>query len=216
MLIGLSLCAIANAAEPLVTAVANAASYGAGSVSPGQMVVIFGVRLGPPSLTSFQLDAQGGIATSLVGIQVTFDGIPAPLLYVSQAQVAAVVPYALSGRTNTQIRVLTPEETSPPFPPFHRQSITRDFYGGCLRQRSRRYIQFHRHAQFPLRLRLCPVPTSPSFSPGKVSPSRWALTAQSRRKPPPLERPSRSESPAVRREYSMLELCPATSAASPN
>jgi uncharacterized protein (TIGR03437 family) len=115
VLASLSLAPIANAAEPLVTAVANAASYHAGSVSPGQMVVIFGVRLGPSSITSFQLDSRGRIATSLAGTQVTFDGIPAPLLYVSQAQVAAVVPYAVSGRAITQIRVLTPEGTSQPF-----------------------------------------------------------------------------------------------------
>lgn len=114
VLASLSLAPIANAAEPLVTAVANAASYHAGSVSPGQMVVIFGVRLGPSSVTSFQLDSRGRIATSLAGTQVTFDGIPAPLLYVSQSQVAAVVPYAVSGRAITQIRVSTSEGTSQP------------------------------------------------------------------------------------------------------
>ena len=102
-------------AQPLVTAVTNAASYSPGPVSPGQMVVIFGARLGPSSVISFQLDSRGRLATTLAATQVTFDGIPAPLLYVSQAQVAAVVPYALSGRINTQIRVQTSEGTSQPF-----------------------------------------------------------------------------------------------------
>ncbi|MCA2970419.1 MAG: fibronectin type III domain-containing protein, partial [Acidobacteriaceae bacterium] len=102
-------------AQPFVTTVVNAASYSAGPIAPGQMVAIFGIRLGPSALASLQLDEHGRVAQTLAGTQVTFDGIPAPLLYVSQMQVGAIVPYGLSGRGSTQVRVTTPDGSSSPF-----------------------------------------------------------------------------------------------------
>jgi uncharacterized protein (TIGR03437 family) len=36
---------------------------------------------------------------------VTFDGIPAPLLYVQAQQINAIVPYELYGRTSAQVQV---------------------------------------------------------------------------------------------------------------
>lgn len=86
----------ANAA-PAITAVVNAASDSPGAISPGEVVVIYGSGLGPPELLPAQLDAAGLVGTQLSGTTVTFNGVPAPLVYVSSTQISAVVPYGVSG-----------------------------------------------------------------------------------------------------------------------
>jgi uncharacterized protein (TIGR03437 family) len=84
--------------------VVNAASYAAGPVAPGEIVSIFGSGLAK-QLMPLRLDASGRVATTLGDTKVLFDEVPAPLIFVSPSQVSAVVPYAVSGRPSTQIRV---------------------------------------------------------------------------------------------------------------
>jgi uncharacterized protein (TIGR03437 family) len=84
----------------------NAAMYvqpliNTSGVVPGEVLTLFGTAMGPPQLTTFQLDAQRPAPTTLTGRQVLFDGIPAPLLYVSASQVSGIVPYGDSGQTTT-------------------------------------------------------------------------------------------------------------------
>lgn len=76
---------------PVINAVRNAASY-AGNIAPGTIGVIFGEHLGPDALTYPQV-SKGLLPTSLAGVQVLFDGTPAPLIYVSKNQLAFIVPY---------------------------------------------------------------------------------------------------------------------------
>ena len=71
-------------------------------VSPGELVSIFGINLGPATPLSLQLDSTGKVSTSLGGVQVFFIsrifGLPdfaAPLTYVSATQINCVVPYEL-------------------------------------------------------------------------------------------------------------------------
>ena len=85
--------------------VGNAASYAVGSVSPGEIVTIFGSGLGPGTLVGLQLDSKGYVSTSLGTTQVLFDGVAAPLIFTWAGQVSAVVPYAVSGMTSTQVQV---------------------------------------------------------------------------------------------------------------
>jgi uncharacterized protein (TIGR03437 family) len=86
--------------------VVNAASYAGGAVSAGEIVAVFGSGLGPSTLVGMQLDSRGYVSsTSLAGTQVFFDGVAAPLIYTWAQQVSAVVPYAVSGKTSTQIQV---------------------------------------------------------------------------------------------------------------
>jgi uncharacterized protein (TIGR03437 family) len=92
--------------------VVNAASYAGGSVSPGEIIAIFGSGLGPSTLVGLQLDARGYVSTSLAGTQVFFDGVAAPLIYTWAGQVSAVVPYAVSGKTSTQVQVSYQSQTS--------------------------------------------------------------------------------------------------------
>src|ERR1019366_5121276 len=81
--------------KPTVAAVTNVASYANGSISPGEMVVIFGNGMGPSSVVGFQLDQQG----TLSQVHVLFDETPAPLIYVSAKQSSAMAPYGLAGKS---------------------------------------------------------------------------------------------------------------------
>jgi uncharacterized protein (TIGR03437 family) len=110
-----STAAWSQSAKPTVTAVANVASYANGSISPGEMVVIFGSGMGPSNVVGFQLDQQGRIANTLSQVQVLFDGNPAPLIYVSAKQISAMVPYGVTGKSSTQIQVVYQGSTSGSF-----------------------------------------------------------------------------------------------------
>ena len=90
---------------PTVSKVVHAASYAEGSVAPGEMLTLFGTNIGPDSLTGLALDGAGNVATSLGGVQVLFDGMPSPLVYVSKTQIAVVAPYELAGRQDTTVQV---------------------------------------------------------------------------------------------------------------
>ena len=88
----------------IVTSVANAASYQQDAVSPGELVAIFGSNLGPPTATGLTLDSSGIVSTRLAQTRVLFDGIPVPLIYVSDTQVNAIVPFGLTA-DSTQVSV---------------------------------------------------------------------------------------------------------------
>lgn len=106
---------IGQTSRPAISAIANAASYTTGPVAPGEMVVLFGSGLGPGQLAGLQLNAQGKVASALSGVQVLFDDVAAPLIYTSQAQIAAMVPYSVAGKTTTQVRVKYAGVSSEPF-----------------------------------------------------------------------------------------------------
>ncbi len=67
-----------------IRTVVNAASGIAGSIAPGEAIAIYGTQL---------------------GASVTFDGVPATVLYASTQQVNAIVPRSVEGRTLSQLRV---------------------------------------------------------------------------------------------------------------
>jgi len=90
--------------QPVVQAVSNAASYGT-AIAPGQMVDVWGTGLGPTTLAGLTLDANGMVSTSLAGVRILFDGVPAPLVFVSAGQSAAVVPYFGAANTTTHVQV---------------------------------------------------------------------------------------------------------------
>jgi uncharacterized protein (TIGR03437 family) len=94
------------AAAPVISAIVNAASFLDGPVAPGEMVTIFGTRLGPDDLASFIAPAPGQpIANTLSGTTVYFDTTPAPVIFTSVKQVAVMVPYNVAGKTSVAIRL---------------------------------------------------------------------------------------------------------------
>jgi len=85
--------------------IVNSASYGGGGVAPGEVVTVFGSGLGPNTPASQQVGSNGAVATTLAGVQVLFDGIAAPLVYVQSNQAGAVAPYEIAGKTSTQVQI---------------------------------------------------------------------------------------------------------------
>ena len=98
--------------SPLVLAVVNSASYQADPLSPGGMVTIFGMNLGPAQGTGAQ-PQNGSVSTMLAGAGASFGGIAAPLLYVQASQINAVVPYGVALNT-VQLQVEVNRKSSNP------------------------------------------------------------------------------------------------------
>src|ERR1035441_8004481 len=95
----------APVAPPVVlSSVSNAADYSTDAVSPGEIVALFGSAMGPASIVTLQVN-NGTVTNSLGGTQVLFDGVAAPMIYTLTGQVSAVVPYAVAGKTSTQVQV---------------------------------------------------------------------------------------------------------------
>jgi uncharacterized protein (TIGR03437 family) len=107
---------------PRINSVVNAATLQPG-ISPGAIVSILGSNLGTAPITA-QYNSAGFFPTDLSGRPypdfiaardgVTFNGIPAPLLYVSQNQINAVVPYGVAGQSTANVVVTHNLAASPP------------------------------------------------------------------------------------------------------
>ncbi len=95
----------------MIGAVLDAASEGATSVSPGQIMVVYGAGLGPSTLVGNQ-PVNGVFPASLAGTVVSFNGLPAPMIYTSATQVAAIAPYDVSFSPNAQVTVAYQGQTS--------------------------------------------------------------------------------------------------------
>jgi uncharacterized protein (TIGR03437 family) len=100
---------------PGLVAVANAAGIAASSkVAALELVSLYGNGIGVNPPVNGQV-VNGAFTSSLGGIQVLFDGIPAPLLYVGPNQINLVVPQTVpqssSGSSQTTIRISGPNGT---------------------------------------------------------------------------------------------------------
>jgi len=90
----------------LSPAVLNAATMASkGGVAPGEFITLTGVGIGPQTGVAYTPDAEGRAPLALAGVQVLFDGQPAPLLYVQSQQINALAPFELNGKTSTTIQV---------------------------------------------------------------------------------------------------------------
>ena len=98
---------------PTVTGVVNAASYANAPLAPGEIVAILGSNLGPVDLALGSFDKNGVLCSHLGGTQVTFNGVPGPLVYSSATAVAAIVPYEVSGAKSISVQVLYNGQNSP-------------------------------------------------------------------------------------------------------
>jgi uncharacterized protein (TIGR03437 family) len=95
------------AGSPIITpaGVTSAGDYVGGVISPGEIIDIFGTNIGPSTPQGLQIGSNGTVSNDIAGVQVWFDGKAAPLIYASKGQVAAVVPFAVTGITWMQIMV---------------------------------------------------------------------------------------------------------------
>ena len=95
---------------PAIQSVVNAASLHP-VLSPGASVSIIGSHLTGPTLST-TFDDTASYPTSVASTSVTFNGIAAPLLYVSPSQINAIVPFSLAGQTSVQVAVQRFERVS--------------------------------------------------------------------------------------------------------
>ena len=89
----------ANAQTMPLACVANAANFGTGAVAPGELVALYGNSLGPKQGVQTAATLERPFPTQAGGTEVTFDGTPAPLLWVQDSQVNVAVPWSVAGPT---------------------------------------------------------------------------------------------------------------------
>ena len=91
---------------PQVWAVVDSASYASGTVSPGEIITIYGAGLGPAGVTSFSgtpVPISLGVAGA--NTSVIIDGNAAPVLYTSPTQIGCIVPLAVAPGTASGAQV---------------------------------------------------------------------------------------------------------------
>jgi len=91
----------------------NAASFTFLGVVPGEIVSLFGDRLGPVQPAFWVPDASGKVGTALANTRVLFDGVAAPILYADQNQINAIAPWELTPGKNTAVTVESAGVRSP-------------------------------------------------------------------------------------------------------
>jgi uncharacterized protein (TIGR03437 family) len=89
--------------SPKIFGIGNAAGESlAGRVSPAEVISIYGPHIG----TSVGFAGRvGTYPTSVAGVQVTIGGIPAPLLYLSDGQINAVVPMEVTAQASATVQI---------------------------------------------------------------------------------------------------------------
>lgn len=108
-----------------VFGITNAAgSETSGRVAGAEAISIFGPHIGPASPVTAVLDSHGALPTTLGGVQVSFAGTNAPLLYVSDGQINAIVPPINPPATVT---ITNATNTSPGFPVVITQALPQVF-----------------------------------------------------------------------------------------
>jgi len=105
----------ANAQQPVVApgGVLNAASNAKGvSVAPGSLISIYGTALASTLANADTIP----LSTTLGNVTVTFNSIPAPMLYVSNTpqQINAQMPWELQGSNSAQVVVTNNGTASAP------------------------------------------------------------------------------------------------------
>jgi uncharacterized protein (TIGR03437 family) len=101
-----------NGGLPTIGAITNGASNQTGAIADGEIIVVYGSGMGPA-----QLAAAAGSGTAppqqLAGVTVLVNGTPASLIYVSGAQLSAIVPNGITG-ANAQVVVQYQGQSSAP------------------------------------------------------------------------------------------------------
>ncbi len=89
---------------PTIFGVFSSASYASATISPGELVTMFGSNIGP-AIPATMVVAGGYASNNLGGVTVTIGGLSAPILYVSLNQVTVQVPYEVGVGAGQQVVV---------------------------------------------------------------------------------------------------------------
>ncbi len=96
---------VESASGACLLAAVSAGSFQSGPVSPGEILSIFGLGLGPGAGLGLVVD-NNHVTNRLGGVQVLFDGEPATILYLSGNQVNVIAPYSLAGKSTTTVQLV--------------------------------------------------------------------------------------------------------------
>jgi uncharacterized protein (TIGR03437 family) len=110
ILLSVTATAASSTATPTISVAASGAALSGGQnaaeEAPGTLVTITGTNLSDTAITGTP-DSQGFYPTTLGGTEVYFDGIKAPLLFVSPTQINTQIPYEVSDTTSINSFVRT-------------------------------------------------------------------------------------------------------------
>ena len=98
---------------PLMLSVANAASFLSDGVSPGAIITLFGLNLGPKIPAGPLVDGSA-ITTNLAGTLVLVDGTPASIIYIQSDQITAITPNGRSATQNVLLQIESNGQRSNP------------------------------------------------------------------------------------------------------
>ena len=90
--------------------IVSTSSFLPGLVAPGDQISVFGVNLGPT--TGVRSDPTTTLPTTVSGTTVTFDGVAAPIYYVSDSVVAVQAPTSLTTGGLTSVQVVSSAGTT--------------------------------------------------------------------------------------------------------
>ncbi|MDP9053870.1 MAG: hypothetical protein M3N93_06150 [Acidobacteriota bacterium] len=85
--------------------VVSAASGSGSTISPGEIITVFGTGIGPDTPAVAAPGMNGFFGTLLAGTTVSVGGVYAPMIYASSSQVSAIVPYAAIAGTSEDVVV---------------------------------------------------------------------------------------------------------------
>jgi uncharacterized protein (TIGR03437 family) len=77
------------------------------AVAPYELVSFYGLGIGPQTQMGAQV-VNGVVGNSLSGVQVLFNGIPAPILSVGPNQIEAIVPGEIYLQNSVAVQIITP------------------------------------------------------------------------------------------------------------
>jgi uncharacterized protein (TIGR03437 family) len=111
-----SAIAPATVPTPRIFYFGNAAGSGATArISAAEVIAVYGPGIGPAN-PAVAIPADGFYPTTLAGVEVSFNGVKAPLLYVGPDQINAVVPTELSSNAAAIVAVTNGTIASPDYP----------------------------------------------------------------------------------------------------
>lgn len=98
----------ASAPAPVISSggILNGAGFGGGPIAPGEIIAIFGENIGPAAAKVLKLTSTNRVDTNLGATRVLFDDVAAPLIFVSERQINAVVPYEVAGKGAVNVVVV--------------------------------------------------------------------------------------------------------------
>jgi uncharacterized protein (TIGR03437 family) len=95
---------IVDPIRPKISAIVNGGSLLPGSIAPGEIVSVFGL-VSSIGTAGVNIGRDGKVNRQLYGNRMLFNGVAAPLTYMSSAQINAVVPYEIAGSSAVTVEI---------------------------------------------------------------------------------------------------------------